>query len=301
MLKTKLMELELENPLILASGILGTSKKLLERIGDAGAGALTTKSISIEPREGHNSPIITDFGAGLINAVGYANPGIDGALEEFKDWNHKSKLIFSIVGKTAEEFGELAKRSNEINVDAVEVVLSCPHTPGYGLMAGQGTLEHTYEITKAVRKKTKKPLIIKLSPSVPGVGELAKEAERAGADIINMGNSGGPGMSIDIERRKPVLGFRFGGISGPGLKPLAIRCVYDVYEAVKIPIIGTGGISNYKDAIEIVMAGATGIGIGTAVYYGGTEVFGEINKGMEKWLEEHGCSSLKEIKGVAHE
>ena len=167
-------------------------------------------------------------------------------------------------------------------------------------MAGQGTPEATARITKAVRKTTKLPLIIKISPSVPGIGEIAKAAESEGADAINMGNTLGPGMKIDIERATPVLAFKFGGMSGPSIKPVMIRCVYDLYKAIKIPIIATGGITTGSDAIEAIMAGATAVGIGTAIYYRGINVFRKVVAEMEKWMREYKYKNLSQIKGLAH-
>ncbi|MFA5049423.1 MAG: dihydroorotate dehydrogenase [Candidatus Micrarchaeia archaeon] len=299
-LSVNLGKLKLENPTILASGILGTTKPLLLKIANSGAGAVTSKSISIEERKGHNSPIIAEFSSGLLNAVGYKNPGIDKAIEEFSGWSSKIPLIISIVGKDAEEFKILAKKINQINCTALEIVLSCPHTPGFGTLAGQNKPDITYEITKKVRENTSLPLIVKLSPNSPELSKTAKKAEQAGADIINMGNSAGPGMIIDIERKKPVLHFGFGGISGPAIKPLSIRCVYDIYKSVEIPIIGTGGITNGKDAIEILMAGASAVGIGTAVYYRGIDVFSKINSEISDWMKKHNYKSIDELVGAVH-
>ncbi len=300
-LSVSLGKLKLSNPTILASGILGTSKEVLERIIKNGAGAVTIKSMSLEPRKGHNSPILVGTPGGMLNAVGYKNPGIEEALKEFSNWKSKAPLIFSIVGKTAEEFSQLTEKINSINCSALEIVLSCPHTPGYGTLAGQGTPEATYEITKAVREKTKLPLIVKLSPSSLELGNVAKAAEKAGADVINMGNTAGPGMVIDLERKKPVLDFKFGGLSGPALKPIAIRCIYDIYKSVKIPILGTGGITYGKDGIEMLMAGATAIGIGTAVHYRGLNVFQKVCDEMNDWMDTRGYKNINELIGVAHE
>ncbi len=299
-LNINLGKLELENPTILASGILGTTKLILMRVAESGAGAVTSKSISIEERSGHNSPIIAEFNCGLLNAVGYKNPGLEKALLEFSNWNLKKPLIISIVGKDPKEFAFLAKSVKKIKCSALEAVLSCPHTPGFGTLAGQNKPEITYEITKSIKENTNIPLIVKLSPNSPELVKTATEAQRAGADIINMGNTSGPGMIIDIERKKPVLHFGFGGMSGPAIKPLAIRCVYDIYESVKIPIIGTGGITTGKDAIEMLMAGASAIGVGSAVYYEGIEVFSKINKEILDWMKKHNYKSIDELTGAAH-
>ncbi|MFA6531230.1 MAG: dihydroorotate dehydrogenase [Candidatus Micrarchaeia archaeon] len=294
--------LKMKNPTVLASGVTDVTKKALENAAGNGAGAVTTKSISLEPRKGHNTPILAETPSGFINAVGLANPGIEEALKEFGGWKSDAPLILNVVGKDAGEFSLLAEKiaKSGIHVDAVELALSCPHTPGYGTMAGQNTPEATLQILKTVRAKLNVPLIAKLSPNISALGEVAKAAESGGASAINMGNSVGPGMVINIERKAKVLSFGFGGLTGPAIKPIAVRCVYDVYESVKIPIIGTGGITNGRDAIEMMMAGASAVGVGTAVYYRGAKVFGMIANEMQEWMKKNEISSLKEIVGVAH-
>ncbi|HID73370.1 TPA: dihydroorotate dehydrogenase, partial [Candidatus Micrarchaeota archaeon] len=295
---TELFGKKMKNPLVLASGILGVSRKSLEHVADMGAGAVTTKSLSLEPRKGHETPIFIEAGCGALNAVGYSNPGIEHGLNELSGWDKDELLIISITGKDADEFGELAAKveaQESLGAAAVEAVISCPHTPEYGLLAGQGTPESVAEIVSVVKKATKLPVIIKLSPSVPREVEQAKAAEKAGAAAINMGNSLGPGMLIDIDRKKPVLSFQRGGLSGPPIKPVAVRCVYDIYKAVKIPIIGTGGVTNGKDAIEMMMAGAQTVGVGTAVYYRGPEGFRQIADEMINWMEEREYRSVKQL------
>ena len=302
-LECELFGKTIKNPIILASGVLGMTKAGLERVGSLGCGAVTTKSLSLEPRTGHDGPNIAETECGLLNAMGYPNPGIDEGLKEFGNWK-KDALIVSIVGKDAGEFAQLAEKveqAENLGATAVEAVLSCPHTPGYGTMIGQGTPESVTEITSAIKEKCRLPLIIKLSPSVPGEVKSAEAAEKAGADAINMGNSLGPGMKIDIHRKKPILGFGMGGLSGPPIKPIAVRCVYDIYKAVKIPIIGTGGINAGVDAIEMMMAGAKYVSAGTAVYYRGPDVFGAIAREMDVWMDMNGYSNISELVGVAHE
>jgi len=303
MIEIKLFGKKMKNPTILASGILGVTKQSLERVAKEGAGAVTTKSLTTEPRKGHEGPNIVETDCGLINAMGYPNPGIKDGLTEFSDWKMKEPLIISTAGKDRDEFSELAStiEKSKIKCAALEAAISCPHTPGYGLMAGQSDPESVSKTVKAIKKKTKIPLIVKLSPSTPGEVAAAKEAEKAGADAINMGNTLGPGMKIDIERKKPVIGFGCGGLSGPAMKPVALRCVYDIYESVKIPIIGTGGITTGEDLIEYVMAGATAVGVGTAVHYRGLSSFRRISDEAKTWLEDHGYSNIKDIIGAAHD
>ena len=168
-------------------------------------------------------------------------------------------------------------------------------------MTGQSDPESVSEIVKAIKKKTKIPVIVKLSPSTPGEVAAAKESEKAGAAAINMGNTIGPGMKIDIERKKPAIGFGCGGLSGPAMTPIALRAVYDIYESVKIPIIGTGGFTTGEDLIEYVMAGAAAVGICTAIHYRGLSSFRRISNEAKTWLEEHGYKNIKEIRGIAHE
>lgn len=299
-LATKIASLNLKNPTLLASGILGLDTPSLQRVADGGAGAVTMKSLTSEPRQGHNNPILVEVEAGFLNAVGYANKGIAKGVEEFKKWGGDVPLVGSVVGAKAEEFAELTEKIEEAPIKALEIVLSCPHTPGYGLMAGQGTPKATEEITKAVRKKTKLPLFVKLSPSVEAVGEVAKAAEAAGADAINMGNTLGPGMKIDIERGEPILAFKVGGMSGPAIKPIMIRSVFDIYHVVKIPIIATGGIITGEDAIEAIMAGATAVGIGTGIYYRGINIFRKVCGEMIEFMKKHGYKKIEAIRGIAH-
>ncbi|MFA6106297.1 MAG: dihydroorotate dehydrogenase [Patescibacteria group bacterium] len=293
---------KIKNPIVLASGILGVTKASLANVVKNGAGAVTIKSISKDKRKGHNNPIIITFETGMMNAVGYSNPGIDAAKEEFANLNEVGAPVFaSIIGTAPEDFAYMAENFLSDEYAAVEVPLSCPHTPGFGTLAGQGTPEAIFNITKAIKEKTDLPIIIKLSPNSQNLGEVAKAAESAGASAINMGNTHGPGMVINLETRKPILDFKVGGVSGPAIRPITVRCIYDVYKAVKIPIIGTGGVNTGRDAIEMMMAGASMVGVGTAVYYRGISVFKQICDEMKEWMEGAGVKSVEEIIGAAHE
>lgn len=301
MLRTDICGIRLDNPTILASGILGVTKASLANCIRNGAGAVTMKSISKEPRKGHNNPIIITFEAGMMNAVGYSNPGLLEAKKEFSDLHEvKGPVIASVIGTTPEEFAQMVRDFVTDDFAAVELPLSCPHTPGFGTLAGQGTPEATYDITKAAVKETKLPVFVKISPNTQSLGDVAKAAERAGAGAITCGNTLGPGMVIDIRTRQPILDFKVGGISGPALRPIAVRCVYDIYKSVKIPIIGVGGIQTGRDAIEMIMAGASAVGIGTGVYYRGPEVFRLICREMEEFMQQEGIRDIKEIIGAAH-
>lgn len=300
-LAIQLAGVALANPTVLASGILGTRRAILRRAAQSGAGAVTIKSISLEERGGHKNPAILTFGAGMINAVGYSNPGIEAASLEFADLSDVPAPVFaSVVGQDADEFAALAERMDALPFAAVELPLSCPHTPGFGTLAGHSTPQATEQITRAVRAKTRKPVFVKLSPNVPGIGDLARAAEAGGADAITAVNSMGPGMLIDIDARCPVLDFRFGGVTGAALLPVAMRCVYDVAEATGLPIIGTGGVSTGRDAVAMVMAGATAVGVGSAAAARGVGVFGKIMGEMSEWMQANGVRSLSEIRGAAH-
>jgi dihydroorotate dehydrogenase (NAD+) catalytic subunit len=302
-LRVDLAGFELKNPTILASGIMGTDKASLKKVAEGGAGALTIKSITAEPRTGHNNPTVVQVEGGFLNAVGYCNMGLENAKVEFAGIsNVGAPVIASIVSDTAEGFADLAYEFSSMEFSAIEVVLSCPHTPGLGLLAGHGTPEATYEIIQLVRQQSKLPVIVKLSPNTNGLGDVARAAKRAKAQAINMGNSLGPGMVIETSAGKPVLDYKVGGMSGPIVKPIAIRCVFDVWEATlgKIPIIGTGGVTTGADAVEMMMAGASAVGVGTGVYYRGINVFEKIAAEVSEFMELRGTKKVKDLVGVAH-
>jgi dihydroorotate dehydrogenase (NAD+) catalytic subunit len=302
-IKVDLAGLKLNNPTILASGIMGSDKASLSKVASNGAGAVTIKSITLESRPGHPNPTVVQVESGFLNAVGYSNMGLENAKVEFAGVSGVgAPAIASIVAKDVEEFRVLARELSALEFSAIEAVLSCPHTPGLGLLAGHGSPEATYEIARAVKAAANVPVIIKLSPNVPAVGDVAKAALRAGASIINMGNSLGPGMVIDAGSAKPVLDFKVGGMSGPAIKPVTLRCVYDVYAATegRIPIIGTGGVTKGLDAVEMVMAGASAVGVGTGVYYRGLGVFKSICDEITDYLETRGVKRLRDLVGVAH-
>lgn len=301
-LSTELCGIKLRNPTVLASGILGTSNALLQMVAGAGVGAVTTKSISLDPMPGHNNPITVGFEAGLLNAVGYSNPGLHAAIEEFKNLEGVGvPVIASVIGRGVGEFIKVVEGLWSQGFAAIEISLSCPHTPGFGMMAGQSTPHYTRQVVAAVRRVTSIPIFVKLSPETPDIAKVAVAAEEAGADGITAVNTMGPGMVINIEARQPVLGFKMGGVSGPALRPIAVRCVYEIYKAVRIPIIGTGGVSAGRHAVEMLMAGATAVGIGTAVCTSGLDVFSAVCREMEEWMEANNVSSVQELIGTAHE
>lgn len=302
-ISTKFCGVKLENPTILASGILGVTGSSLCFVAGNGAGAVTTKSIGIEERKGHPAPILLEWEKGMINAVGLSSPGIEPSLEElgYAVKNCKSPVIASIFAPTTKQFGKVAKLVSKIRPSMVEVNISCPNVEAeFGKPFGADP-KTSADVTKIVKKNTKIPVIVKLSPNVPNIKIIAKAVEKAGADAICAINTVGPGMLIDIKTGKPLLANKVGGLSGPAIRPLAVRCVYDIYEAVKIPIIGTGGVTYGKDAVEIIMAGASAVGIGSAVYYRGIDVFKKVADEIEDFMLKQGYNSLKEFRGIAHE
>ncbi len=302
-LSIELFGCRLKNPTIMASGILGTTHDLLKTACQNGAGAVTIKSLSQEPRKGHANPTVLAFGPGMINAVGYSNPGIDNAGMEFTDLHAVGcPVIGSLIGTCVEEFAYVSSRMDKMGFAALEVPLSCPHTPGYGKLGNQDNPEDVFQTVTTICSNTSKPLFVKLPPaaSTDNLVELAVAAKEAGAYGITASNTIGPGMIIDIDSGSPYLGFKIGGISGPALKPLAVATVFQLFEAVDMPIIGTGGVSSGRDAIEMIMAGATAVGIGTAVLTRGLSAFQDIVNEMAEILMERGVTSLSEIRGLAH-
>lgn len=300
MAKVEFFGKRLVSPLVLASGILGNSFEILEEVHKNGCGLVTMKSIGPRERDGHNNPTVLDWGNGLINAVGLPTPGY---LNMDNEWaklsDRKFPIIASIYGACADDFVNVGKYVAEKKPDFIEMNISCPNTKNEGMIFGVDK-EATYEVVKAVKKVIGDiPLIAKLTPQALNIGEIAKAAQSAGADVICAINTVGPGMVIDIETAKPILEFKKGGVSGPAVRPIAIRCVYDIFESVDIPIIGMGGITNGKDAIEMMMAGATLVGIGSAVYYDGIDVFAKVNKEIDEWLKEKKMK-LQDIVGLAH-
>lgn len=291
------------NPLVLASGVLGVTGDSMRYVVDSGAGAVTTKSTNVEGRTGHPNPIIITYEGGMMNAVGLSNPGIEEETEtiaEFKKQCKKNPLLLSIFAKTVDGYKEIAKKADKSQADILEINISCPNVEDefgkpFACCAGLPG-----KITALIKGCTKKPVIVKLSPNVPNIVSVCKEVEAAGADGLTLINTVGPGLAINIETAQPILANRVGGISGPAIKPIAVKAVFDAYKEVKIPIIGVGGIMTGRDALEIMMAGARLVGIGTAVYYRGAEVFKKVTDEMEEWMKANNYRSLDEMVGLAH-
>lgn len=303
MLHTKLGNITLGSPLVLASGILGTNETILTRVGKTSIGAITTKSIGPIERFGNKNPTVVEWEHGFINAVGLPSPGIENctdelkALSEFKK-SSTTRIIVSCYGHSVEQFVYVARKIAEHKPDMIELDLSCPNVSGGLMFSSDKRL--AAEVVSSVKKVVGNiPVSAKLGPVVTDLVEIAKAVESAGADAITAINTM-KGMVIDIDARKPILAFKTGGLSGPAIRPIAVRCVYEIYSAVKIPIIGTGGVSTGRDAIEMLMAGASAIGVGTATYYHGIEVFDKINNEIREWMKDNGVKEIKEIIGAAH-
>ena len=289
----------LKNTTVLASGILGNNRDILKRVYDSGCALVTMKSIGPAPRDGHNNPSVIDLGHGIINAVGLPTPGYENMEQEWKDLETRDfPLSASIYGGSVEEYARVAEFVSEQKPDMIEINISCPNSEKHGMIFGVHA-KSAHEVVSAVKKVINVPLIAKLTPQAPDIAKIAKTCEDAGADAICAINTVGPGMVIDIESGMPVLDFKKGGLSGPMIKPIAIRCVYDIYKAVKIPIIGLGGILTGEDAIEMIMAGASLTGIGSAVKSRGIKVFKKTANEMTAWLNSHNYT-IDDIRGMAH-
>jgi dihydroorotate dehydrogenase (NAD+) catalytic subunit len=299
-LRVDLAGLSLKNPTMLASGILGYSAETLKSIVDGGAGAVVTKSVGLKPRSGYANPTVVQASCGLINAMGLPNPGIDEFAKDIRGAKAvlKVPLIVSVYGFSAEEYAAVAKKAVLAGADAVELNVSCPHVKETGAEIGQNP-KILAEVVSKVKGTVDKPVFVKLSPNVVDVAEIAESAVLAGADAITAINTV-KAMAIDIETAKPILSNKRGGLSGPAIKPIAVRCVYDIYERVKAPIIGCGGITSWQDALEFMLAGASAIQIGTAIALKGPRVFRSVVRGISAYLKRKGFRSVKEIVGLAH-
>jgi dihydroorotate dehydrogenase (NAD+) catalytic subunit len=299
-LKVELAKLNLPNPTILASGILDETAGSFLNVARAGAGAIVTKSIGSEPRNGYANPTLIELDEGYINAMGLPNPGIEAFFEEMSEARScPVPIIGSIFASSAKEFGFLASKMQSYGAAAIELNLSCPHAKGYGMELGVDP-EVVAEIVKEVKSSCSIPVFAKLTPNTHRLLEVAQAVEAAGGDGIVAINTL-KAMAISAELRRPILSNKGGGLSGPAIKPIGLRCVYDIRSTVKIPIIGVGGIEDWRDAVEYIMAGATAVQIGSAVGRKGLQVFEHICSGMEAFMEQEGFGSVSQMVGVAHE
>lgn len=297
--KMEVAGVNLKNPVILASGIMGTTGSSLNRMAQSGAGGVVTKSIGPHPKEGHKNPSMVKLGCGFLNAMGLPNPSYTEFSEELKIAVENSGIpvIASIFGGNAGEFVEVAEGLMGASPAAFELNVSCPHAEGYGASIGVDSCL-VGEITAAVCDAVDVPVWVKLTPNVTDIVSVGKAAVDAGAAAIVAINTV-RGMAIDIYSGYPLLGNRFGGLSGDAIRPVAVKCVYDLYAALDVPIIGVGGISKWEDAVEMIMAGASAVEVGSAVYES-IDVLGNIARDIDTFLEETGYSSVEEIVGLAH-
>lgn len=297
-LNVKINELSLRNPVMTASGTFGYGLEFKDLVPLEEIGAIIVKGTTLEWREGNDYPRMAETASGMLNCVGLQNKGVDYFCENIypKIKDIDTQFIVNVSGNSPQNYAECASRIDALdNIPAIELNISCPNVKQGGMAFGV-TCEGAASVVKAVRKVYHKTLIVKLSPNVTNVADIAKACESEGADAVSLINTL-MGMAIDIEHRCPKLSIGTGGLSGPAVKPVAVRMVHDVYHAVKIPVVGLGGIMTAEDAIEFFMAGATAIEIGTANFID-PQVTVKVKNGIAEWLERHGCKHLNEIVGV---
>jgi dihydroorotate dehydrogenase (NAD+) catalytic subunit len=296
-LTTNIAGLVMKNPVMTASGTFGYGLEFADVVNLEEIGGIIVKGTTLNPREGNDYPRMYETASGMLNCVGLQNKGVDyfckNIYPQIKDID--TNMIVNVSGNIPEDYAECAARINELdNIPAIELNISCPNVHQGGMAFGV-TTEGAQSVVKAVREAYKKTLIVKLSPNVTNITDIARCVEDAGADAVSLINTL-MGMAIDIEKRRPVLSISTGGLSGPAVKPVALRCVWQVAKAVKVPVIGLGGIMNERDAIEFLLAGASAIEIGTANFVD-PAVSVKVANGISEWLDKHGCSSVQEIIG----
>ena len=287
---------QFKNPVMTASGTFGSGMEYGEFVDLNKLGAVVTKGVANVPWPGNPTPRVTEVYGGMLNAIGLQNPGIDVFLERDLPFlkQYDTKVIVNVCGKSVSDYLEVVERLGDADIDMMEINISCPNVKEGAIAFGQKA-ESVYDITKQIKDKAKHPVIMKLSPNVTDITEMAKAAEAAGADALSMINTI-TGMKIDIERRKFALANKTGGMSGPAIKPVAVRMVYQCANAVSIPIIGMGGIQSAEDAIEFMMAGATAVAAG-AMNFVNPYLTEEIAAGMENYLNRHNIADINEIIG----
>ena len=297
-LSVEIKSLKLKNPVMTASGTFGYGLEFADFVSLEDIGGIIVKGTTLHPREGNDYPRMAETASGMLNCVGLQNKGVDYFCEhiypEIKDIN--TNMIVNVSGSSPEDYAECAARIDDLeNIPAIELNISCPNVKQGGMAFGV-TCAGAASVVKAGRARYHKTLIVKLSPNVTDVAEIAKAVEAEGADSVSLINTL-MGMAIDVEKRQSLLSIGTGGLSGPAVKPVALRMVWQVAKAVDIPVVGLGGICNAQDAIEFFMAGATAIEIGTANFLD-PMVTVKVRNGINEWLDAHGCKSVKEIVGV---
>ena len=300
-LSVELTGIKLGNPLILASGILGNTAELLVRVAKAGAGAVTTKSIGPTKNEGHKGPNIVEVDCGYINAMGLPNPGVQIFKEEIKRYKElcETPIIASIFGATEDEFAYVASELHKAGADLIELNVSCPHSKEEILNIGLNP-EATKKVVKAVKNVVKAPIFLKVpgNTNIESLKKVLLAAISAGIDGFTAINTL-PAMSIDVETQKPILGFGIGGLSGPAIKPVAVRIVYEIRKMTTLPIIGVGGITTYEDVIEFLIAGANAVGIGTALVKDKElKTFKKITEGLLSYMRRKEIVTINDLSGI---
>jgi dihydroorotate dehydrogenase (NAD+) catalytic subunit len=298
-LEVDLAGIRLRNPTILASGVMGETGESLLRVAEAGAGGLVTKSIGLEPRKGYPNPTLVELPDGYINAMGLPGPGIEAFAEEMEIAKRGGvPIIGSLFAALPEDFTTLAGKMEDYGAAAIELNLSCPHARGYGMEVGIDP-EAVRSIVASVKGAVRIPIMAKLTPNTHRLLDVARSVEAAGGDAIVAVNTV-KAMAISVEARRPILYNGTGGLSGPAIKGVGLRCVYELHEAVKLPIVGVGGIESSRDVLEYMMAGASAVQVGSAVGRRGLQVFREICDGLTEYLAAHQLQGLQGIVGVAH-
>ena len=298
-LAVDLAGLRLRNPVMNAAGVLGISHQLLKSVYEHGAGAVVTKSLGLEARMGHVNPTLISVEGGVLNAMGLPNPGAEQFTETIRTLEGEGvPVVASFFGTSIDEFRDVAAVLSEAGAEALELNCSCPNVAEEMGMLGADPV-NTEKVTAAVKEVTELPVFVKLSPNVADIARIATAAQRGGADAITAVNTL-KGMALDLDFQKPILTNVTGGLSGPALKPVALRCVWEIYQAVDVPIIGCGGISNWRDAVKYIMCGASAVEVGTAVMDEGVEIYGKVAEGIAGYLEENGYKGVEDIVGIAH-
>ena len=295
--KVTVAGVEWKNPVTVASGTFGSGEEFSEFVDLNRLGAVTTKGVANIPWEGNPTPRVAETWGGMMNAVGLQNPGIDVFCKRDIPFLRKydTKIIVNVCGKSAEDYCEVVERLAEEDVDMLEINISCPNVKEGGIAFGQNP-KAAEDITKAVKKYARQPVIMKLSPNVTDIAEMARAVEAGGADAVSLINTL-TGMKIDVHKRQFVLANQTGGVSGPAIHPIAVRMVYQAAHAVKVPVIGMGGIASAEDAIEMILAGATAVSVGTMNFIN-PSITVEIIDGIEAYMKQYGFETVEEMRGA---
>ncbi|MEE8569920.1 MAG: dihydroorotate dehydrogenase [Candidatus Bathyarchaeia archaeon] len=291
--------LHLRNPIMLAAGVLGLSGASLRSAWGAGAGAVVTKSLGLKPRTGYSNPTLVDVGCGFLNAMGLPNPGVEEFVDEVKAAKKGDEilLVASVFGETPQNFAEAASVMEDAGVDGIELNVSCPHVKAAGMEIGQDPTI-LKNVVRAVKNSVQIPVFTKLTPNTSHIKDLARTVEQAGGDGIVAVNTL-RAMAIDVETGRPILANKIGGLSGPALKPVALRCVYEIAQTVNIPVIGCGGVTSWRDVIEFLLAGARAVQIGSAIAYKDLAVFHEVVTGVREYLQRKEYGEVEDIIGLS--